>query len=181
MILAAGILLSALSQIPAEEKSKDITDMSRNGIVLPGHNTTYNLEDVDPDNHLSVTISQVKEQLSGRASEEGLHFYFYRDSEPTVKRYEDWAGVNSTTGFSQVNITEEGHWYLFINNEGNASLSFRMTFEWVHYSTTYVIPGRYLTYGILIIIYSVLFISIIAMRDRFKKRPPAEKTDRDGE
>ena len=141
-----------------------------NDILLPGHNTMYDLENVSSDNHLSVTLSQVKEQRSGKASEEGLYHYFYRDSEPSVKRYENRTGVNSTTDSTQTDIVEEGHWNLFIMNQGNATLSFRLNLERVEYSDVPVLPGRYLTYGILLIIYSILFISIIAMRDRFKRK-----------
>jgi hypothetical protein len=170
IILAVGILLSTLSQIPTERRKTGVTDIPLNDILLQGHNKTYNLENVDSDNYLSVTLSQVKEQRSGRVSEEGLYHYFYRDSEPSVKRYENRTGVNSTTDSTQTDIVEEGQWNLFIMNQGNATLSFRLNLEWEEYSDVPVLPGMYLTYGILLIIYSVLFISIIAMRDRFKRK-----------
>ena len=165
-----GILLSVLSRIPLEAKKADSTDISWDGKVLPGRNVTYNLEEVDSDNHALITISRIKEEPSGWPSEEGLHYYFYKTSEPAVKRFENWTNVYNVTDHTHVNITEEGHWYLFMKNEGNVTLGFTLSLEWVQYSNVPVMPGRYLTYGILLIIYSILFISIIAMRDRFRKK-----------
>lgn len=156
--------------MPLESKKVDSINISPlDRKVLPGRNFTYDLEEVDSDNHALVTISRIKEDRSGQPSEEGLHYYFYKTSEPAVKRFENWTNVFNITDHTHVNITEEGHWYLIMKNEGNTTLSFTLDLEWVLYSDVPVLPGRYLTYGILLIIYSVLFISIIAMRDRVKR------------
>jgi hypothetical protein len=170
LILAVGILISVLSRTPMEKKRVDSTDISWDGMVLSEENVTYDLDEVDDYNHVTVAISRIKEQPFGWPSEQGLYYYFYTTEEPSVKRYENWTNVHNVTDYTLMNITEEGHWFLYLKNEGNITLSFTLGLEWIQFSRVPVLPGRNLTYGILLIIYAVLFISIIAMRDRFKRR-----------
>ncbi|UCF07458.1 MAG: hypothetical protein JSW28_07355, partial [Thermoplasmata archaeon] len=100
---------------------------------------------------------------------------------PDAKYLENWTNVHNPSEFTRITISEEGHWFIFIENQGNRTLGFRITLDRVEYIEVSSRDTRYLTPGAILIIYSLLFMFMLFIRDRYpRKKAPVEPDGENG-
>jgi hypothetical protein len=173
VILAIIGLIMFINPFFPNEKELDIGLMGCVDVhMVYGHmNETVELGDLDIDSYTRVSyhIYDVYSYSSRTPSEKGIHYYFYRTSDPLNKRYEGWVGQNDSEDRVEIHISESGDWILFMENSENENVNVHVDQIYEYYKDA---PNAYYALriiGVMLTILSLIFILHLFITNRASK------------